>query len=107
MLKFIPDHVKTKKMCKHAVKKLPFLIRYVPDQHETQQMCDKAILNNGRASKSVPDCYKINNCVLKLLTITVMRSNLFLNAIRLKKFCYKAVNAHPSTIQFVPECYKT
>ena len=31
MLKFIPDHLKTKKMCKHAVKKLPYLLRYVPD----------------------------------------------------------------------------
>ena len=31
MLKFVPDHLKTKKMCKHAVTKLPFLVRYVPD----------------------------------------------------------------------------
>ena len=34
-------------MYKHAVKKIPFLIRYVPDQCKTQQMCDKAILENG------------------------------------------------------------
>ena len=47
MLKFVPDHPKTKKMCTFAVKKLPFLIRYVPDQYKTQQMCDKAILKNG------------------------------------------------------------
>ena len=26
MLKFVPDLLKTKKMCKHAVKQLPFLI---------------------------------------------------------------------------------
>ena len=39
-------------MCKHAVKKLPFLIRYVPDQYKTQ--CDKAILENGGTLKSVP-----------------------------------------------------
>ena len=31
MLKFDPDHLKTKKMCKHAVEKLSFVIRYVPD----------------------------------------------------------------------------
>ena len=31
MLKFIPDHLKTKKMCKHSVKKLPFGIQYVPN----------------------------------------------------------------------------
>ena len=26
MLKFVPNHLKTKKMCKHAVKKLPCLL---------------------------------------------------------------------------------
>ena len=36
MLKLVSDHLKTKKMCKHAFKKLPFLIKYVPDQCKTQ-----------------------------------------------------------------------
>ena len=31
ILKFLSDHIKIKIMCKHAVKKLPFVIRYVPD----------------------------------------------------------------------------
>ena len=57
MLKFVPDHLKTKKMLKHAVKKLPYLLRYIPDQYTTQEMCDEAILENGRTLKSVPDCY--------------------------------------------------
>ena len=35
ILKFLPDHLKTKKMCKDAVKKLPYLLRYVPDQYKT------------------------------------------------------------------------
>ena len=35
MLKFVPDLLKTKKMRKHAVKKLPYLLRYVPDQYKT------------------------------------------------------------------------
>ena len=26
MLKFVPDHLKTKNVCKHAVKKLPYLL---------------------------------------------------------------------------------
>ena len=47
MLQFVPDHLKTKKLCKHAVKKLIYILRYVPDQYKTQQMCDKAILENG------------------------------------------------------------
>ena len=32
MFKCVLDHLKTKKLCKHPVKKLSFLIRYVPDQ---------------------------------------------------------------------------
>ena len=27
MLEFVPDHLETKTMCKHAVKKLPYLLR--------------------------------------------------------------------------------
>ena len=37
MLKFVPNHLKTKKLCRHAVNKLPYLLRYVPDQYKTQQ----------------------------------------------------------------------
>ena len=37
MLKFVSDQLKTKEMCKHAVKKLPYLLRYVPDQSKTQK----------------------------------------------------------------------
>ena len=37
MLKFVTDHLKTKKMCKHAVKRLPYPLRYVPDQYKSHQ----------------------------------------------------------------------
>ena len=33
MLRSIPDHLNTKKMCKTAAKKLLFIIRYVPDRY--------------------------------------------------------------------------
>ena len=57
MLKLVPDHLKTKKICNHAVKKLPFVIRYVSDWYKTQ-MSNEAILENGGTKESVPDCYK-------------------------------------------------
>ena len=38
MLKFVPDLHETKKMRKHAVKKLLYVLRYVPDQYKTQQI---------------------------------------------------------------------
>ena len=42
LLKFVPDHLKTKKMFKDAVEKLAFVVN-VPDQYKTQQIYDKAI----------------------------------------------------------------
>ena len=34
MLKFVLDNLKAKKMRKHTIKKLPYLIRYFPDQYK-------------------------------------------------------------------------
>ena len=58
MLKFFSGYLKTKKMCKHAARKLPFLIRRIPDQYKTQHMCGKAISKNGGTLQSVLGCYK-------------------------------------------------
>ena len=44
MLKFFPDDLKLKNVCKHAVLKLPFVIRYVADQFKTQKMFDEGVL---------------------------------------------------------------
>ena len=41
MLKFVPDPLKTKRVCKHAVKKLPYL--WGNNQYKIYQMCDKAV----------------------------------------------------------------
>ena len=40
MLRYVSDHLKTKNMCKNAVKKFPFVIKYVPDQYKTNEICD-------------------------------------------------------------------
>lgn len=66
-------------MCKHAVKKLPSVVRYGLEQYKTKQMCGKVILENGEKLKSVSDCYKnLKKYVIKLLIITIMHSNLSL-----------------------------
>ena len=46
MIRFVPDHLKTKNMCNHAVKKLPFITRHVPHRYKSQQMYDKDVLEN-------------------------------------------------------------
>ena len=54
MIRFVPDHLKTKNMCKHPVTKLPFITGHVPDRYQTQQMCDKAVVENGGTWKFIP-----------------------------------------------------
>ena len=66
-------------MCKHAVKKLPSVIRYGLEQYKTKQMCGKVILENGEKLESVSDCYKN------------------------KKICDKAVDNYHYAFKFVPD----
>ena len=70
-------------MCKHAVKKLPYLFRYVPDQYKTQKTCDKAVLENGGTLTSIPDCYKN------------------------QEMCNNRVDNYPHALEFVPDCFMT
>ena len=56
MLKFIPDHIKTKKMCKNAGEKLMFIIMHVQDGYKSQENYDKVILETGRMLKFILDC---------------------------------------------------
>ena len=95
-------------MCKHAVKKLPHLLRYVPYQYKTQKMRDKVILENGVTLKSVPGCYKNLQLCHKAVDNYPLLINKFVpECYKTQKICDKAIDTHPSTIQFVPECYKT
>ena len=58
MLKFVPDHVNTKNICKHTVKKSSFVIKYILDRFKTKEMCDKVVLENSAMLIFIPDCYK-------------------------------------------------
>ena len=69
LLKFFPYYLKTKKMCKHAVNKLPYLLRYVPDQYKGQQMCDEAISEHETLFLTAT---KIKKCVIKQSIVTLM-----------------------------------
>ena len=42
----VPDHLRTNKIFKNAVEKLPFRIIYVIDRYKTQEMCDNVIRFN-------------------------------------------------------------
>ena len=89
MLKFVPDYLKTKKMCKHPAKKLTFVIRCIFVRYKIQQICDKAVDNYANELEFVHDCYKTHKYVTKLSILIHLQYYLFLNTIRLKKFLIK------------------
>ena len=99
-------HLKTKQICKDAVKKLPYLLRYVPDQYENQQMCDKPVLENGGALKCVSDCYKKQEICNKAVDNYPHALEFVPDWFKTQNMCDKAVYTHLSTIRFVAECYK-
>ena len=61
ILRLVPDHLKTKMMCRHAVKKLLFLVKFFPDRYKTQGTRDKVILENGGMLMFILDPYKDQN----------------------------------------------
>ena len=98
MVRFFPDHRKTKKMCKNAVKKLQFVIKYAPDQYKTKEMCDKVFKENCGMLGLTHICFKDQRMCDKTV------DNYFY-ALRFLKMCNNVVGTYPSGTQFVVECY--
>ena len=95
-------------MCKHVVKRVPYLIRYVSDQYKTQQMCDMAISdcyknqemcnktvdNYHHALYFVPECYKSKKCVIKLLIFILLQKEIVPECFIAQEMSDKAFNSY-------------
>ena len=55
VLRCVPDHLKTKKMCEKAVEAGPWLLYHVPDCFKTEKMCERAVAKSLWALEYVPD----------------------------------------------------
>ena len=53
MPRFVSDKLKSNKMFKNAIKKLPFAIRYVLDWYKTHKMSDKNFPRNAAVLKLI------------------------------------------------------
>ncbi|MCL2704732.1 MAG: DUF4116 domain-containing protein [Spirochaetaceae bacterium] len=83
-LKYIPEELKTEKLCHIAVEQNARELEYVPKPLKTEKHCYIAVNNNGESFLHVPD---------KLKTIEI---------------CFIAIiqNSYSSAIKYVPEKYK-
>ena len=61
MLKFVPDHLKTKKMCDKANLENGGTLNSVPYCYKNQEMCNKTVDNDPHALEFVRQCCKTKN----------------------------------------------
>ena len=64
-------------------------LKSVPDCYKNQQLSEKSIGNYPHALEFVPECYKTQKMCDKAVDTHPSIRNLFLNAIRLKRFVIK------------------
>ena len=82
-LTFLPDHLKTNRMCSEAARREPLTLKFVPENLQTQEMCKRVVEENPRLLKYVPDRFKT------------------------KEICDKTVSRDPSSLQYVPDYFVT
>ena len=98
MLKLVPDHLTTRKICKHATKMSPFVKKNVP-----QRLCDKVILENGGTLMFIPDCYNNQSMCDNVVDNYAHALGHVPDCYETPKKCNKADSTYPSAIQFVPD----
>ena len=80
MLKYVPDYLKTEKMCERAVEEDSWPLVYVPDCFKRKDMC-KGVCPHPRLIGHVPDHFKT------------------------QEMCNKAVELDPSFLWFVTDWF--
>ena len=81
VLKHIPDHLKTQKICDDAVRRIPFYLEYVPDHLKTHEMCDRVV--------------DIKPWLLKFVA----------DHLKTRRMCDKAVREDAFSLQYIPDWF--
>ena len=89
-------------MCKHAVKKLLFVIRHVPGRYKIQIICDKPILENGRMLESVPGQYNTQEICARVASEDTFLLKYCHDRYNTQEMCNKVVGDVLSTLKFLP-----
>ena len=99
ILRIVPDHLKTKKYVKKAVKKLLLVISHCPDRDKTQEMCDEADNIYPSAIQLFSECYKTQETCEKVVDIFF--------SVKLKKIYYKVVSKEPFILKYCLDRHET
>ena len=84
-INYVLDRYETQ-MCNKAILENDGILESLPDWYKTQKMCDKDVGNYAHVLEFAPNCYKTKTCVIKPSMLILLQYNLFLIALRLKKW---------------------
>ena len=82
-LRCVPDRINTQGMCERAVESEPYTLAYVPDYLKTKEMCEW-VVEEKLELDCIPDHFKTQGCVKKLLKRTHGSWNMFLTFLKHK-----------------------
>lgn len=106
-LEYIPDKMKTTKMCEMAVKHYDYYIKHVPDKLKTKKMCETVVRSGGTYLRCIPDEFKTK----ELCEIAVNKYGCNLKYVpdnlRTKELCDIAVSKSCDGLKYVPDNLKT
>ena len=101
MLRHVPDHLKTQKMCYKAMVFNPYMLRHAPHHFKMQEMCDTAMRMDLDTIHFI-----IYDVILSMPSVLIL---LIPDRFKTERaeMCNKAVEKNPHMLKDVPDCFKT
>ena len=107
ILKRIPDDLKTQKMCKKPMEKVPWLLHYVPVRLRTKKMCDRAVEKCLHPLRFIPDHLKTQKMCEKAVEEDPWRLYTVSDHFKTQEMCNKVVEVGPWQLKDVSDWFVT
>ena len=92
-------------MFNEVVAQFPYALYYVPDYLKTKKVCDDAVDKNPEVFFLVPDRFKTKDMRIKALEVDPWSSYDIPDNLKTEGMCNKAVENDRSSLQYVPDCF--
>ncbi len=98
----IPMELRTRDLCRLAVKRNGLALKFVLDCRKTKRMCMDAVRGNGMSLEYVPACYMTNWTCLVAVQQNGMALEHVPEGMKTQRICRAAVKADGNALMWVP-----
>jgi hypothetical protein len=106
-LEYVPDSLKTNKLCKIAIRNGGYSLRYIPHELQTKELCLLAIKTNTGVLDYVREDLKTNELCLAAVKVSGWALNHVPDLLKTNQICLIAVKRHGFALEWVPAELKT